>query len=43
MSIALSRDHKPDNKDESARIYKSGGRVESYQDEDGNPAGPARV
>lgn len=43
MSIALSRDHKPDSKDESERIYKSGGRVEAYQDENGNPAGPARV
>lgn len=43
MSIALSRDHKPDNKEESERIYKAGGRVEAYQDEDGNPAGPARV
>jgi serine/threonine protein phosphatase PrpC len=43
MSIALSRDHKPDNKEESERIYSSGGRVEAYQDEHGNPAGPARV
>ena len=43
MSIALSRDHKPDNKEESERIYKNGGRVEAYQDENGNPAGPARV
>lgn len=43
MSIALSRDHKPDCKDESDRIRKSGGRVKAYRDEDGNPAGPARV
>ena len=43
MSIALSRDHKPDEKGESLRIAARGGRVESYQDENGNPAGPARV
>ena len=43
MSIALSRDHKPDDKNESLRIIQSNGRVESYQDENGNPVGPARV
>ena len=43
MSIALSRDHKPDERDESKRILKRGGRVEAYQDEEGNPLGPARV
>jgi serine/threonine protein phosphatase PrpC len=43
MSIALSRDHKPNESDESARIVKHGGRVEAYQDEHGNPFGPARV
>lgn len=43
MSIALSRDHKPDDKNESIRIIQSNGRVESYQDENGNPVGPARV
>ena len=43
MSIALSRDHKPDEKGESMRIAARGGRVESYQDENGNPVGPARV
>ena len=43
MSIAMSRDHKPDDRSENIRIQKAGGRVESYQDEDGNPAGPARV
>ena len=30
MSIALSRDHKPDERDESKRILKNGGRVEAY-------------
>ncbi|CAG9323291.1 unnamed protein product [Blepharisma stoltei] len=43
MSIVLSRDHKPSEKDEHKRILNSGGRVESYQDELGNPLGPARV
>ena len=43
MSIALSRDHKPNETDESSRIYASGGRVEAYQDDHGNPFGPSRV
>lgn len=43
MCIALSRDHKPDDKDESVRILREGGRIEAYQDEEGNPLGPARV
>ena len=43
MSIALSRDHKPDDKNESLRIIQCNGRVESYQDENGNPVGPSRV
>lgn len=43
MSIPLSRDHKPDNIEENKRILAWGGRVQAYQDEDGNPAGPARV
>ena len=43
MSIALSRDHKPNEADESSRIALSGGRVEAYQDEHGNPFGPSRV
>ncbi|OMJ90244.1 hypothetical protein SteCoe_7447 [Stentor coeruleus] len=43
MSIALSRDHKPNESDESTRILAKGGRVEAYQDEDGNPFGPSRV
>ena len=43
MSIDLSRDHKPNESDEFARIIKNGGRVEAYKDENGNPFGPARV
>ena len=43
MSIALSRDHKPNEPDESERILNSEGRVEAYQDEHGNPFGPSRV
>jgi serine/threonine protein phosphatase PrpC len=43
MSIALSRDHKPNEADESGRIIANGGRVEAYQDEHGNPFGPSRV
>ena len=43
MCVALSRDHKPDSPDEYDRILSSGGRVMAYQDEAGNPAGPARV
>ena len=43
MAVALSRDHKPDLPEEAKRILASGGRVLSYSDEDGLPAGPARV
>ncbi len=40
--IALSRDHKPELKEESARISKSGGRVDRYT-ENGIKSGPFRV
>ena len=43
MSIALSRDHKPNEIDECERITQFGGRIEAYQDEEGNPLGPSRV
>jgi serine/threonine protein phosphatase PrpC len=40
--IPLSRDHKPEIKEESNRINKSGGRVERYT-ENGIKSGPFRV
>jgi serine/threonine protein phosphatase PrpC len=30
MSIALSRDHKPDERDEATRIITSGGRIDAF-------------
>ena len=39
----MSRDHKPDDKDEAARIVANNGRIESYRDHQGNPLGPLRV
>jgi len=42
-AIALSRDHKPDDKDEADRIIKNNGRIDSYRDQSGNPLGPLRV
>jgi len=39
----LSNDHKPGNTGEFERIINSGGRVEPYQDPEGNPIGPDRV
>jgi len=39
----LSRDHKPSEEDEYERIIKTGGRVESYKNDDGDPVGPERV
>ena len=39
----LSRDQKPSEQDEYDRIIKSGGRVESFKDENGNYIGPERV
>ena len=41
--IALSRDHKPSDKDESERIIKCKGIIHPYIDDDGNYAGPDRV
>ena len=39
----LSRDQKPSEQDEYDRIINSGGRVESFKDENGNYIGPERV
>ena len=39
----LSKDHKPSDPNEKARIIKSGGRIESFMDEEGNYEGPERV
>jgi serine/threonine protein phosphatase PrpC len=39
----LSRDQKPSEQDEYERIIKSGGRIESFKDENGNYVGPERV
>ena len=40
---SLSRDHKPNEKDEALRINRFGGRIEQYKDKDGKYVGPLRV
>ena len=42
-AIDLSRDHKPNDKDEQERILSHGGRIEAYKDENGGDIGPPRV
>ena len=42
-NIDLSRDHKPNDKEESERIISHGGRIEAYKDENGGDLGPPRV
>eukprot|EP00736_Rhodelphis_marinus_P003928 Rmarinus@m.8251 len=42
-SIALSDDHKPDNKEEKKRIIKARGRVAPWKTLSGEELGPARV
>lgn len=44
-ATALNRDHKPELKDESERILKKGGRIDSFRDyyNNGEPIGPQRV
>jgi len=42
-SVQLTKDQKPEDPDELARIYKAGGRVQRLTDEHGNKIGPYRV
>ena len=39
----ITRDHKPDDPDEQARILSMNGRIESYKGRYGENVGPARV
>lgn len=39
----LSRDHKPTEKDEAARIFEADGEIEKIEDDEGNWTGPLRV
>ena len=43
IAQAISRDQKPCQADEAARIRKFGGRIDSFRDPDQNPIGPLRV
>lgn len=43
IAQAISRDQKPCQPDEAARIHKYGGRIDSFRDPDKNPIGPLRV
>ena len=43
VAHALSRDHKPDMKDEKERILHCNGRVDTFREPNGDPIGPARV
>ena len=44
ISINLSRDHKPTEEDEARRIFKKGGRIKPFIDEEtGEEVGPQRV
>jgi serine/threonine protein phosphatase PrpC len=39
----LSRDHKPDERDEALRIIRFGGRIEQFKDREGKYVGPLRI
>lgn len=43
MVRPLSRDHKPDDPEESKHILANNGRIDSYRDQLGNQIGPMRV
>ena len=43
FSKMITRDHKPDDPDESERIIANNGRIESYKGRYGENVGPARV
>jgi serine/threonine protein phosphatase PrpC len=43
VSVALSKDHKPENAEEKERIKKSNGRVEPFKNAQGSFVGPMRV
>ena len=43
VPLQISRDHKPDDADEKARILKNCGRVDRFKTEDNQSYGPARV
>ena len=43
VAQAISRDQKPCQADEAARIQKFGGRIDSFRDPEKNPIGPLRV
>ena len=45
QSEALSRDHKPEEKDEEERILRCGGRIDAFRDPDNEDEeiGPRRV
>jgi serine/threonine protein phosphatase PrpC len=39
----ITRDHKPDEADEAARILSNGGRIDSFKGPEGEDVGPLRV
>jgi serine/threonine protein phosphatase PrpC len=43
VASALSRDHKPDAKEEKERIIACNGRIDTFREPNGDPIGPARV